>query len=499
MRGYRYGDMTILTSKNEYVIAASGWLNTEGVPFISHSSLDIRGRKITGDIIAFLRFLDSPVDDLAFATFLLSGIFHRLISAANIPLTKELLHSFVLNTRREQLGVSLYTAFRSRFQDIWKHYFEELFNAVGYLPIYDLISEIYKRFRLFELAPEEESTLVKFLDIIKNFEENGLNNLKDFLVFADEEDDEADWNISVPHGENAVSIMTIHKAKGLDNRVVIVLLIDSKQRPDNLFIQEAEEGVQLVRITQKNAEYDNELQELYNQRCFEHAVDDLNKLYVACTRAKEELYVVSVKSEKIQEPSKFLPPTGFEHSIRQEVEPREIPIERTASKHFSSRSAPSRSISSEKFALIERRRGEIIHDILSRVKFVDKNIDEHISSAIKEISGSVEEMADVAPFKSLVLNFLLLPEITPFFAQVEGRTILNEQEFVTPEGRLFRMDRVVIDTESVTVIDFKTGDEKDAYDDQVHGYMNVLRNFYPDSTIHGLLAFVDRKKLRVIA
>jgi len=48
MRGYRYGDITILTPKNEHVIAVSGWLNSKHMPFISHSSLDIRGRKITG-------------------------------------------------------------------------------------------------------------------------------------------------------------------------------------------------------------------------------------------------------------------------------------------------------------------------------------------------------------------------------------------------------------------------------------------------------------------
>ena len=73
--------------------------------------------------------------------------------------------------------------------------------------------------------------------------------------------------------------------------------------------------------------------------------------------------------------------------------------------------------------------------------------------------------------KSSILEFLRLPEIAPFFARVEGRKILNEQEFVHPDGRLFRMDRIVVDADTVTVIDFKTGDDKDAYTDQVQGYM----------------------------
>ena len=76
---------------------------------------------------------------------------------------------------------------------------------------------------------------------------------------------------------------------------------------------------------------------------------------------------------------------------------------------------------------------------------------------------------------------------------------MNEQEFVNPVGRLFRMDRIIVEADAVTVIDFKTGDDKDTYTDQIHGYMDILQNFYPDRTLHGVLAFVDRKKLRVIA
>ena len=498
-RGYKYGDITILTPKNEHVVAISGWLNSEHVPFVSHSSLDIRGRKITTDILALLRFLDSPIDDLAFVTFLLSDTFHRLFSAASISLFKEQLHSFILKTRRKNRRVSLYTSFRSQYQDIWKQYFEELFSAVGYLPMYDLVSEIYKQFQLFELAQEEEGTLTKLLEIVKNFEESGQNNLKDFLAFADEEGDESDWNINVSHSADAVSVMTIHKAKGLDNRVVIVLLEDSHPKFDNLFIEEDEDGIRLLRITQKNTEFSEDMRALYERRKFERAVDDLNKLYVAFTRAKEEMYIISLQKEKADEPSKFLPVTGFEPSTKPKVELHETPRELTAAKCHSSVRKRASSVSSEKLALYERRRGEAIHDILARVEFVDAGIDERISSIAKEIAESRGEQEDVARIESVVLEFLRLPEIVPFFSPLEGRKILNEQEFVSPDGRLFRMDRVVVDATNVMVIDFKTGDDKEDYRDQIHGYINILQNFYPGRTIRGMLAFVDRKKLRVIA
>ena len=76
-RGYQYRDIAILTSRNREVVNATTWLSEKDIPFISYSSLDIRRRKVTGEVIALLRFLDSPPDDLAFATFLLGEIFKR--------------------------------------------------------------------------------------------------------------------------------------------------------------------------------------------------------------------------------------------------------------------------------------------------------------------------------------------------------------------------------------------------------------------------------------
>ncbi len=498
-RGYRYGDITILTPKNEHVVAVSGWLNGEHIPFISHSSLDIRGRAITDDIIALLRFLDSPIDDLAFATVLLSGTFHRALAADNVKLAQEELHSFLLQARRTEHPAPLYALFRLRYVDIWKQYFDELFRVVGYLPMYDLLSEIYKQFRLFEIAPEEEGALAKLLDVMNNFEEIGQNNLKDFLAFADDEADDADWNIAVPHGADAVSVMTIHKAKGLDNRVVIVLLVDSKLRSDNLFVEENADGVRLVHITQKNAAFDDTLQEIYNQHRIERAIDDLNKLYVAFTRAKEEMYVIGVKNEYSDEPSKFLPTSGYEPSVKPEVEKQKQSIEPAVPLYHSSVRVPVSNISSEKLALYERRRGDAIHDVLSQVEFADADVEMLISSSIKNVTGSWMQPADEERIKSSILEFLHSPEIAPFFVHIEGRKIMNEQEFVNPEGRLFRMDRIIVDKDTVTVLDFKTGDDKEGYTDQVQGYINILQNFYPGRTVRGVLAFMDRKKLRVVA
>ena len=495
-RGYHCGDITILTPRNEHVIAVSEWLNSASLDFISHSSLDIRGRTSTNELIAFLYFLDSPIDDLAFTTVILSRIIRRVFAADGVPLSTEEIHAFLLNARIEDHGSPLYASFRQRFSEIWNRYFDELFTVVGYLPMYDLLSVIYKHFRLFDVLPEEEGALAKLLEVVKNFEETGRNNLKDFLAFAESKADETVWNIHVPQGTDAISVMTIHKAKGLANRVVIVLLVDSKSRPDNLFFEQTDEGVRLVHITQKNMEYSSVFQNLYHQRMVGRAVDDLNKLYVALTRAKEEMYIISVKSGYADEPSKFLPGSGFAPSKKPEVEPKDESVTSFVPLHFSTARVLLSSVAPERLALYERRRGDAVHDVLSRIEFFDADAERVIPTMLHTIAGSWMTPENEKSMISALVEFLRLPEVAPFFASAEGRTIMNEQEYVHPDGRLFRMDRVVVDPVKVTVLDFKTGDDKEEYTEQVQGYMTILQNYYNGRIIQGVLAFVDGKKIR---
>lgn len=495
-RRYNLSDITILTPKNEHVLAISNWLNSEKIRFISHSSLDIRRQTITNEILALLRFLDSPIDDLAFTEFLLSNIFKRVIDAEKIILTEEEIHSFLINAKLQKHP--LYSIFKHQYVDLWNKYFERLFTLVGYLPMYDLLSEIYKEFRLLDHFQIEQATLIKLLEIIKDYEDKGQNNLKSFLIYAEDDNENADWNIATPHNENAVSIMTIHKAKGLDNEVIIVLLVDSKDKSDNLFIENTNNEVRLVRITKKSAEFSDSLQEMYTTRKFENTVDDLNKLYVAFTRAKKEMYIISLIDERNDKPSKYLPQAGYECSEKPDVEIKEKPIEVIANLYHSPAMRQSEVIIQDKLSFYERKRGDIIHEILSRIEFIEKNIDQNISSIIRGVIGDRLKAEEENKVKLTLLKFLQMPNLQEYFAERGDRKVLNEQEFVNEDGKLVRMDRVVIDAKKVFVIDYKTGDDKEEYNKQVIDYMNILRNCFPDREVAGVLAFIDKIKMRVI-
>ena len=490
-RGYWYGEMTILTPRNSDVIGVSGWLNERSIPFISHSSLDIRGRKITGELIALLRFLDSPIDDLSLATFLLGDVFRAHLEFRHQVVDRRELSGFLFKALRRKES-SLYRAFRERYPELWAAVFEDLFNRVGYLPLYDLVSEMYKTLDISGYTPNEEGTLATLLEVIKRFEDRGQNSLKDFLEFSEEDSEDADWSIPAPRESDAVQVMTIHKAKGLDNRVVIVLLEDSLPHHENMFIQEDESGLHLLRIKKDWADADATLAMLYGEGEVRREVDDLNKLYVAFTRAKEEMYVISVQGERAHQPSIFLPQKGYAASAKPRVEHRDRPHENLIELSHLRERPPLQSVSPEKIGLYERKRGDFMHAILAKIEFLGPDIRGEVRKAAMKVRDESREHIDPNAAELRLVAFLSQPNIFKYFQPVPHRVIQNEKEFAQADGRLSRMDRVIADTNVVTVIDYKTGDEHEHYHEQVRTYMSILEDLYPGRAIRGILAFVDR-------
>ena len=193
----------------------------------------------------------------------------------------------------------LYTkSFRRNVGQVWERFFSRLFRSVGYLPLYDLVTEILRTFRAFETIQEDEATLVKILEAVKEFEGSGSNSLKDFLSRSVDGEAGAEWKIDVPRNVNAVHVMTIHKAKGLGFPVVIVLLYGASRRGSDYIIDEEGDEIVLLKLNNKITDSAPSLRGRYDEEGLKETVNRLNSLYVGFTRAKEELYVIGVSREK---------------------------------------------------------------------------------------------------------------------------------------------------------------------------------------------------------
>ncbi|MEK6566556.1 MAG: UvrD-helicase domain-containing protein, partial [Bacteroidota bacterium] len=391
-RGYKYCDIAILTPENNDVIMISSWLNEHKppIPFISYSNLDVRRRKSVGEIIALLRFLDSPVDDLAFATFLLSDIFQQRAKSFSQGSLMAEIRLLLFEVHRAARPAPLYRIVQDRYKKIWMELFEPLFNSVGYLPLYDLVSEAYKRFHVFTLFHNEEAAHVKFLEAVRDFEQEGNNNLKEFLEYAEERDETDRWKMEAPEGTNAVRVMTIHKAKGLDSPVVLVFLRDREVRVRDPHLDESEESVRLLSLTEKISEKSETLSSVHAEKLLVQQADALNKLYVAFTRAREEMHIVCVMNEERKGPTKYL----VEQSLGT---PQDRPLdlgladqESLTQIQYSTALKGLAVTDRRRAALKETQRGELIHELLSKMKFLDDNIDKDMQSAWENSDRSMK-------------------------------------------------------------------------------------------------------------
>jgi len=505
-RGYSYSDIAILAYRNEEVVNITTWLNEVDVPFISYSSLDIRTRKLTAEIVALLTFLDSPPDDLSFAGFVLGDVFRKALEASQ-KVELEALHEFLFRNRKK---TPLYKAFQEEFPEVWKNYFEDLFKSTGYLPLYDLVSEIYRIYRVFDHFREEEATLIKILEVIKNFEGEGRNNPGDFLKSAlDEEAGESDWTIDVPEGIPAVKVMTIHKAKGLGFPVAILLIYEETSRGFKYILDEETAGVNLLKINKQIMKASAFLEEKYEEEGLKNLVNKLNTLYVGFTRAEDELYIIGVQGRRNQFPVDLLQTMDSQIGSKNPPRLRSIDsdqVEKTRTRegfklyhHSGPIKFPFAAI--EELNLEDRVRGEFIHRVLYFVDTFDEKIEQDLERIIERVNDEFKADYPMETTKKDLLEFLNHEEIRPYFQAKPGRVIKKEQDFSDPRGNLLRMDRVIFEGDRVSVIDYKTGTDKEAekeYISQLKDYIRILREVYPDKNVEGVIAYVDLKEIKKV-
>jgi ATP-dependent exoDNAse (exonuclease V) beta subunit len=122
--------------------------------------------------------------------------------------------------------------------------------------------------------------------------------ISDFLAFW--EKNCSKFSIPSPDGDNAVRILTIHKSKGLEFPVVIIPFADEdyERKPkDKIWIKDLADDFGMPRALVDNSKaienFGKEAIAIYEKQREEELLDNINILYVALTRAEEQLFIIS--------------------------------------------------------------------------------------------------------------------------------------------------------------------------------------------------------------
>lgn len=448
---------------------------------ISSDSLFINSNHAIKFILAFFKFLVNPKDKIAFSEILYSYY-------------KTKYHS-------NNTGLDL-----SKVEnlDIIEEKINTLYDKLKNKLLYEISDNIIEEFELNKKA-ENIAFLSSFQNLIHDFEQKQASDLNLFLEYWEESGYKQ--NIKVPEKQNAINILSIHKAKGLAADFVLIpfcnwnldmygknIWVKSDLPPfNNLPVWSVPYNKELINSAFTIDFYLNQ---------FKNLVEAFNILYVAFTRARKGLYIsiIDEKDNSTRKISSILNNTINNENFKKTIEFRQKETPELNCTEYHSGEKPDLITNSTTDDYINDYSISLSEKNIKTKSFFDRekinpesNSSIHKGIAYHKIFENIISKDDIKPAIRRITNIGLIkkneedfyfqeiqkilnkPRIKDWFS--ENYKVLNEAEILSSDGKIYRPDRIIINEEKVIIIDYKFGEQElSKYVYQVTNYAGLLEN-----------------------
>lgn len=508
-QGASEGDIAILIRSNEIIRDVANYFlaNRPQYKLVSDEAFRLDASTAVNTLVMALRLLCHQ-DDIVEAT--LSGYYHRLImgeeTEESLPLPLE------------------YTDHK-----------EELMS----MPLYDLVERLATIFRVHELK-DQSAYVCAFYDQLDNYMEDGTGTVEDFL-------DAWDNNL---HGKtiqsddvSGIRLMTIHKSKGLEFAHVIMPFCDWPITKSHVIWCTPQASpfneLPLVPVDCSKSRLEGTIYEKdYHYERLQETVDNLNLLYVAFTRARQNLFVYgkrdvsNIRSRLIQDclpdVARTLEGCKLSGMDEEKTEPivmeyGELDINRQRKTEKESDNVFLKPVNrltihpdtyplKAQFRQSNKSRGfikgddeqstqgeymqlgVILHQVFSTIQTADD-----VEGALSQlrIDGVLNAAPDEEKLREMLQRRLQTPKVKEWFSgQWE---VYNERDILTVdeqsgEVKTYRPDRVMVNGTEMIVVDFKFAAQRPEHVSQVKGYMELLKRM-SHLTVKGYLWYVYPNKI----
>ncbi|MFH2137260.1 MAG: UvrD-helicase domain-containing protein [Candidatus Omnitrophota bacterium] len=498
--------IAILCRSNREIELITGWLSGEKINVESERTLNITNNPLIQELIAFLKFLNSPIDSINFAGFIMGDVF---LSASSLQRKEISDFIYTINRNKNEGSAYLYRAFKNQYPEVWGEFISEFFKNVGLISFYELMVSILAKFKVFNNFPQYQGFFMRFLELIKEQEEECL----DISLFLEYLENAPDQHLYVNFSdENAVKVMTIHKAKGLGFPVVISPFLEINIRelgtqtkkaraPYVVYEKEKESVFGLLRLDAKYAKFSRRISQIYKREYVRAFIDELNVVYVTFTRAQKELYIfIPYTQKKVNNLAKFLVPESIKQRGARvvygakDISERQVTllIEPPEYRDWIAVLKDEFATADELKSRLKAKRGEVLHDLLAQVENLnDQNLDklsENFNTILKQEYFFIK---DHKGYTETIKKLITKESLKEFF-YLDQAIVFCEREIISRNGITQRLDRLIIKENQALVIDYKSSPEaKEDNIKQVQGYMKSVSEIYPDKKVTGVLIYMD--------
>ena len=145
-----------------------------------------------------------------------------------------------------------------------------------------------------------------------------------------------------------------------------------------------------------------------------------------------------------------------------------------------------------------RLKGTVMHDILSRVVCTQAaDLPEAARRAASEVLSLHPEATWAHEITARIDGIMAEPALHWIFAVGEGK-VYTEYEVVDRHGHTRRMDRIIVTSDEVRILDYKSSGLDPAREQaQVKSYIDIMSRLFPDHRVSGYLLYAD--SLEVVA
>lgn len=286
-RKCRYADVAVLLRNRTHLLSFESSMRENNIPYIVMGGIGFYNEPEVALIRELVCFLADTHDDFSLFVLLRSPIFsvkesniYRLSTGKSESLFKRLIKL------KDPKAVRAY--------GILSKYLEKLHSVSLPILIEEFLAET-EGWKIFH-EPQRHANIRKLLRILENYGSEGLSlvEIKEKLLRS-KDSNESKANLN-PENLDAVKIMTIHGAKGLQFPVVFLPSLDEKPSPknDSIFIDEVDNS---IRFSIEEDSVKRNKNTLFMLRKEKEGEEEKRLFYVAVTRAMDHLFMSAIIKE----------------------------------------------------------------------------------------------------------------------------------------------------------------------------------------------------------